>query len=57
MRDYIDRIQEAFTALAQWRALGEVIFREHIVHGIERLPEAFAMLFAGGNESKLLIEV
>jgi NADPH-dependent curcumin reductase CurA len=57
MRDYIDRIPEAFTALAQWRALGEVIFREHIVHGIERFPEAFTMLFAGGNEGKLLIEV
>jgi len=57
MRDYLDRIPEAFMALAQWRAAGEVVFREHIVRGIERFPEAFDMLFAGANEGKLLIEV
>jgi NADPH-dependent curcumin reductase CurA len=44
-------------ALAQWRASGEIIFREHIVRGIERFPEALDMLFAGANEGKLLIEV
>jgi len=57
MRDYIDRIPEAFMALAQWRASGEVLFREHVVKGIERFPEAFDMLFSGANEGKLLIEV
>jgi NADPH-dependent curcumin reductase CurA len=57
MRDYLDRIPEAFMALAQWRATGEIIFREHIVKGIERFPEAFDMLFAGANEGKLLLEV
>jgi NADPH-dependent curcumin reductase CurA len=57
MRDYLDRIPEAFMALAQWRASGEIIFREHIVRGIERFPEALDMLFAGANEGKLLIEV
>lgn len=57
MRDYLDRIPEAFAALVQWRASGEIIFREHIVKGIERFPEAFAMLFSGGNEGKLLIEI
>ncbi|MBU6318557.1 MAG: NADP-dependent oxidoreductase [Alphaproteobacteria bacterium] len=57
MRDYIDRIPEAFMALAQWRASGEILFREHVVRGIERFPEAFDMLFSGANEGKLLIEV
>jgi len=57
MRDYIDRIPEAFMALAQWRASGEILFREHVVKGIERFPEAFDMLFSGANEGKLLIEV
>ena len=57
MRDYLERIPEAFMALAQWRAAGEIIFREHIVRGIERFPEAFDMLFSGANEGKLLIEI
>jgi hypothetical protein len=57
MRDYLDRIPEAFMALMQWRTTGEIVFREHIVKGIERFPEAFAMLFAGANEGKLLIEL
>jgi len=56
MLDYLGRIPEAFAALAQWHADGELIFREHIVPGIERFPEAFEMLFAGANEGKLLIE-
>lgn len=57
MRDYLDRIPEAFMALLQWRATGEIVFREHIVKGIGRFPEAFGMLFSGANEGKLLIEV
>lgn len=57
MRDYINRIPEAFMALAQWRAAGEILFREHIVKGIEHFPEAFDMLFVGDNEGKLLIEI
>lgn len=57
MRDYLERIPEAFLALASWRASGELVFREHIVKGIERFPEALEMLFAGANEGKLLIEV
>lgn len=57
MRDYLDRIAEAFMALAGWQARGEIVFREHVLKGLERFPEAFEMLFAGANEGKLLIEV
>jgi hypothetical protein len=57
MRDYLDRVPEAFMALAQWRAAGDVIFREHVVEGIDCFPQAFDMLFAGANEGKLLIAV
>ncbi len=57
MRDYIDRIPEAFMALAGWRGAGKLVFREHVVKGIERFPEAFDMLFVGANNGKLLIEV
>jgi len=57
MRDYLDRIPEAFMAIAGWRAAGELVFREHIVEGIECFPEAYDMLFSGANEGKLLIRV
>lgn len=57
MRDYMDRVPEAFMSLMQWQASGEIIFREHLVKGIDAFPEALAMLFAGKNEGKLLIEL
>ncbi len=57
MRDYLDRVPEAFMSLMQWQASGEIIFREHIVKGIDAFPEALTMLFAGKNEGKLLIEI
>ena len=43
--------------LAGWRGAGKLVFREHVVKGIERFPEAFDMLFVGANNGKLLIEV
>ena len=57
MKDYMHRIPEAFTALLTAQKKGELIFREHIVEGIEKFPEAFEMLFSGGNQGKLLIKV
>jgi hypothetical protein len=57
MRDYMDRVPEAFMSLMQWQAAGEIIFREHVVKGIDAFPDALAMLFAGRNEGKLLIEL
>jgi len=53
MRD-IDRVPEAFMSLMQMQASGEIIFREHIVKGIDTFPEAFTTLFAGKNEGKLI---
>jgi hypothetical protein len=47
----------SFMALAGWRGAGKLVFREHVVKGIERFPEAFDMLFVGANNGKLLIEV
>ena len=57
MKDYMHRIPEAVAALSTAQKRGEVIFREHIVEGIENFPEAFEMLFSGGNQGKLLIKV
>jgi len=57
MKDYMHRIPEAFTALLTSQQKGDLIFREHIVEGIEQFPQAFEMLFQGGNQGKLLIKV
>jgi len=61
MKDYMHRIPEAitalFTALLTAHKKGDLIFREHIVEGIEQFPQAFEMLFSGGNQGKLLIKV
>ena len=57
MRDYMNRVPEAFMALAGWHAKGEVKFRNHVLHGIESFPQAFDMLFSGANQGKLLIQL
>lgn len=57
MRDYLDRLPEAFMALVSWHMAGELLFREHIVQGIESFPAAYDMLFSGANHGKLLIEL
>lgn len=57
MRDYMNRVPEAFMALAGWNAKGEVKFRDHVLKGIESFPQAFDMLFSGANQGKLLIQL
>ena len=57
MRDYMDRVPEAFMALLQGYKNGSLKFREHIVEGIENFPEAFDMIFDGRNNGKLLLKV
>lgn len=57
MRDYLDRIPEAFAALLKARNEGKLVYREHIVEGIEKFPEAIDMLFSGANHGKLMLKV
>ena len=57
MRDYMNRVPEAFMTLAGWHAKGEVKFRNHVLHGIDSFPQAFDMLFSGANQGKLLIQL
>ena len=51
------RFLEAVEALLEAKSKGKLIFREHIVEGIENFPEAFEMLFSGAKHGKLLIKV
>jgi len=57
MRDYMHRIKEAFIDLLTWEHEGKVVFREHILNGIECYPEAVKMIYAGKNNGKLMIKV
>ena len=57
MRDYMDRVPEAFMALAGWQAGGQVKFREHVLQGIRSFAQAYDMLFTGANQGKMLIQL
>jgi NADPH-dependent curcumin reductase CurA len=52
-----DRFPEAEAALRGWLLDGRLVVREHVEQGIERFPEALAMLFSGGHTGKLLVRV
>ena len=36
---------------------GRIKYREHIVQGLERAPEALSMLFNGTNHGKMIVQV
>lgn len=55
--DYRDRFAEAQQQLAAWLAEGRLRQVDTIVDGLDRAPEAFAMLFSGGNTGKLMVRV
>ena len=55
--DYHDRYPEARTWLAHHLRAGRLRQRLHVVEGLNRAPEALAMLFNGGNTGKLVIGV
>ena len=57
MRDYMHRIPEALAWLSDAWQTDQLIFREHLIHGIERFPDAFEMLFTGQNHGKLLLKI
>lgn len=57
MRDYMHRIKEAFVDLLTWEHEGKIVFREHILEGIDSYPEAVNMIYAGKNNGKLMIKV
>ncbi len=43
--------------MTQWVADGSVRYREDVVHGLERAPEAFRGLLEGKNFGKLVVQV
>jgi len=54
---FAERFAEAEDALGTWLDEGRLRVVEHVEHGIERFPDALAMLMSGGHMGKLLLEV
>ena len=57
IRDYAPRFPEGGAVMAGWMAEGKIKHREHIETGIENAFEAFMLLFSGGNQGKLILDV
>jgi NADPH-dependent curcumin reductase CurA len=55
--DYGPRWSEFADAMGAWVQAGNVKFREDIVSGLEKAPEAFIGLLQGKNFGKLVIQV
>jgi hypothetical protein len=55
--DFLARFPEAVMQLAGWVMEGKITWRDTIVEGLERAPEALNMLFRGENLGKLLVQV
>ncbi|SHE68240.1 hypothetical protein SAMN04487965_0424 [Microbulbifer donghaiensis] len=55
--DYQDRFGEFFPQMSEWLASGQIKYREEIVEGLERAPEAFMGLLEGKNFGKLVVRV
>ena len=54
---YTDRHEEALALLASWVRSGKLKYKEDIVDGLERAPEAFIGMLQGKNLGKLLVRV
>jgi NADPH-dependent curcumin reductase CurA len=55
--DWWHRRDEALARLAAWRRDGRLRYREDVIDGIERMPEAFLRLLSGVNFGKQLVRV
>jgi NADPH-dependent curcumin reductase CurA len=55
--DHSDRYPAFLAEAGPWVRDGELVYRETIVEGLERIPQAFAGLFRGDNVGKMLVRV
>ncbi|NRF25314.1 NADP-dependent oxidoreductase [Vibrio coralliilyticus] len=54
--DYAHRYEEFATDMSQWLAEGKIHYREHLVEGFDKAPEAFMGLLEGKNFGKLVVK-
>jgi len=55
--DYKTIFPEAYKNLTAWVGDGKIKYKQTILHGFDKLPEAFLGLFSGVNEGKMLVEI
>lgn len=55
--DYMNRAEEAFTALIGWSMQGKLKYRVDVVQGLENTPRTLQKLFDGSNTGKLIVQV
>jgi NADPH-dependent curcumin reductase CurA len=55
--DHMSRYGDFLAEVGPWVADGRLSYRETVVEGIERAPEAFVGLFHGANLGKMLVKV
>ncbi|MGO4839071.1 zinc-binding dehydrogenase, partial [Rhizobiaceae sp. 2RAB30] len=56
-REFVDQRPAFYREMAEWIAAGKVRYREDIVDGLEKAPEALIGLLEGRNFGKLIIRV
>lgn len=57
VRRHLARMPEWRRQASAWIREGALVYREDVVRGIERAPEAFARMLAGGTLGKALVQV
>jgi NADPH-dependent curcumin reductase CurA len=55
--DWWHRRDEALRRLAAWHREGKIKFKEDVLEGIERMPEAFLRLLEGKNFGKRIVRI
>lgn len=55
--DWWHRREEAMERLAAWHKAGHLSFKEDVLHGFERVPEAFVRMMSGQNFGKQLVQL
>jgi NADPH-dependent curcumin reductase CurA len=55
--DWWHRRDEAFRRLTEWKLAGKIRFKEDVLDGIERVPEAFLRLLHGKNLGKQTVKI
>jgi NADPH-dependent curcumin reductase CurA len=55
--DYAPRYSEGLEQMAAWLKAGRIQYREDIVDGIERAPDAFIGMLKGQNIGKRLVRL
>jgi len=55
--DFTSRAADFYRDMTQWVKEGKIKYRETVVDGFHKLPEAFIGLFHGANTGKALVKV